>query len=95
MLGIGNGRIPHFQEAAGNHFQPICWKSFPTYLLEMEEVQGSRHVQISNAISTKHDGRAGWLDVADASLARGRTSNEVPAVVFHSVMFNPSSTLRA
>jgi hypothetical protein len=27
------------------------WKSFPTDLLEMEEVQGSRHFQISRAIS--------------------------------------------
>jgi hypothetical protein len=43
MLDIGNGGIPHFQEASGSHFQPICWK---------EEVQGSRHFQISKGIST-------------------------------------------
>src|SRR5712671_2627683 len=29
MLDIGNGGTPHFQEAIGSHFQPICckWKS--------------------------------------------------------------------
>jgi hypothetical protein len=27
------------------------WKSFPTDLLEKEEVQGSRHFQVSSAIS--------------------------------------------
>ena len=26
MLDIGNGGPPHFQEAVGSHFQPICWK---------------------------------------------------------------------
>src|SRR6267378_842023 len=26
MLDIGNGGTPHFQEAVGSHFQPICWK---------------------------------------------------------------------
>jgi hypothetical protein len=29
-----------------------CWKSFATDLLEMKEVQDSRHFQISKAIST-------------------------------------------
>jgi hypothetical protein len=43
MLDIGNGGIPHFRGASGSHF--------PTDLLEMEEVQGSRHFQISSAIS--------------------------------------------
>jgi hypothetical protein len=28
-----------------------CWKSFPTGLLKMEEVQDSRHFQMSKAIS--------------------------------------------
>ena len=43
MLDIGNGGIPHFRGASGSHF--------PTDLLEMEEVQGGRHFQISSAIS--------------------------------------------
>jgi hypothetical protein len=32
-------------------FSRGCWKSFPTGLLEMVEVQGSRHFQISRVIS--------------------------------------------
>ena len=34
-------------------FPRASWKSFPTDLLEMEEVQDSRHFQMSNAISTE------------------------------------------
>jgi hypothetical protein len=39
-----------------------------------------------------HEGEPGRLDIAEASLGMGRTSTEAPAVVFLSVMFNPSST---
>jgi hypothetical protein len=87
MLNIENGGTPHFQEAAGSHF--------PTDLLEIEEVQGSCHFQISKAISMDMKASpACWMPWMP-HWGIGRTSNEGPAVVFHSVMFNPSSTLRA
>jgi hypothetical protein len=47
----------------------------------MEEVQGSRHFQISKAIFTDMKGAPGRLDVADTSLRMGQTSIEAPAVV--------------
>jgi len=37
-------------------FPRASWKSFPTALLEMEEVQDSRHFQISKTISTDMKG---------------------------------------
>src|SRR5258707_4112420 len=42
-LDIGNGRIPHFQEADGSHFQPICWK--------WKKSNGSHHFQSSKPFS--------------------------------------------
>jgi hypothetical protein len=60
-----------------------CRKSFPTDLLEMEEVQDSRHFQISKAISTDiKAGPVGWTSWMPP-WGWGRTSNEAPAVVFH------------
>jgi hypothetical protein len=43
MLYIGNGGEPHFQEAAGSHFQPSCWK--------WKKPKETGHFQISKAIS--------------------------------------------
>ena len=61
MLDIGNGGIPHFRGASGSHF--------PTDLLEMEEVQGGRHFQISKAIFT--DMKAGPAgDVVNSSMTK-------------------------
>jgi hypothetical protein len=62
MLDIGNGGIPHFREASGSHF--------PTDLLEMENVQGSRHFQISKAIFT--DMKMGPAHWNDRAIGQGR-----------------------
>ena len=64
------GKAPPCHGARGNvghwkwrntSFPRDFWKSFPTDLLEMEGVQGSRHFQISKAIFTNMKaGPAGW-----------------------------------
>jgi hypothetical protein len=47
---VGGGNVGHWKWR-NTSFPRGFWKSFPTDLLEMEEVQGSRHFQISSAIS--------------------------------------------
>src|SRR5712671_154556 len=57
---VGGGNVGHWKWR-NTSFSRGCWKSFPTGLLEMEEVQGSRHFQISKAISTDMKASpAGW-----------------------------------
>src|SRR5216683_5241420 len=48
---VGGGNVGHWKWR-NTSFPRSFWKSFPTDLLEMEEVQGSRHFQISKAIFT-------------------------------------------
>jgi hypothetical protein len=69
---VGGGNVGHWKWR-NTSFPRGCWKSFPTGLLEMEEVQGRRHFQISKAIFMDMKGGPGRLDVADASLGMGRT----------------------
>jgi hypothetical protein len=57
MLDIWKWRPPSFPRA--------CWKSFPGDPLEMEEVSGNGHFQMSKAISTDMTP----LDIASGSLA--------------------------
>src|SRR5712671_5774164 len=47
---VGGGNVGHWKWR-NTSFPRGFWKSFPTDLLEMEEVQDSRHFQISKAIS--------------------------------------------
>ena len=69
---VGGGNVGHWKWQDPS-FPRGFWKSFPTDLLEMEEVQGSRHFQISKAIFTDMKGAPGRLDVADTSLRMGQT----------------------
>src|ERR1700730_753689 len=48
---VGGGNVGHWKWR-NTSFPRGFWKSFPTDLLEIEEVLGGRHFQISRAIST-------------------------------------------
>src|SRR5712671_2439406 len=69
---VGGGNVGHWKWR-NTSFPRGFWKSFPTGLLEMEEVQDRRHFQISKAISMDMKGAPGRLDVADTSLRMGQT----------------------
>jgi hypothetical protein len=77
MVDMWKWQFPRFSRG--------CWKSFPSETLEMSELQGNRHFQISTAIFTAMRSRPTGDITKNVA-----TFNRAPAVISHPVKPAPS-----